>query len=66
VSARSPWEVLGVAESTGLSEVAVAFARRAAELGPPLVSAHAEDRPAAIADWAELVAAFRAIADAGA
>lgn len=57
----TPWTVLGVADGADLETCATAFRTRLAAAGARLPGAHAEDRPADVAAWAELVEAWRAV-----
>jgi hypothetical protein len=62
VSARpTPWAVLGVAEGADLETCAAAFRARFGTVGAKLIGAHAEDRPADLSAFAELVEAWRAV-----
>jgi hypothetical protein len=64
MSARTPYAVLGVPEGASAAACAAAFRQRIAEIGPHLIGAHADDRAADLAAWAELVEAWRALTPA--
>jgi hypothetical protein len=61
---RSPYAILGLPEGSSLDACADALSRALAGHAALLVAAHAEDRPADVERFAELVGAWRALTPA--
>ncbi len=59
---QDPWKILGVRRNASLETCAKGFEAKMDTLAGSLISAHAQERDLAIAQWAALIGAWAAIA----